>query len=442
MRKMSKTTAKIPKSRSKYLMQFLKKKAEGSRERTSSNQDNLVTVYSSIAKGMHRRGNSTRIQTNIGSNEGYQHYNNDQHMDMEWEEDKYQTPKNNSNRRRVKKIERYEDYDQMDYNSSSNHLGFESTAYTREPSELAKIRHERRKNFVKMNMSLEKVHQVHISDESIDDIDEDEECASIPSEEKTKKEIHNEFYHKINRASQHKPGDKDDPYCLMFDQDLSLNKMIDEIICSRPTKFSDRHEQFGDDEAKEEITYDVNSKEDSNEITITPEYNMDSVPIEVDSPDFVSPLTKEQKKNFKHINKFKKTYKNKEVYRKDRSPVMPKRKTNLKLKCFEPLGSIKKRAIRRSSIKQDKLKRSASKGKEQIKSKSKINPVLERLISNFYNLLSNEINKQKLLEQFKSVGKGGVIELQDEPIFPLKTTLDYLLMQYSGCNFNIKTVNC
>ena len=102
MRKMSKTTAKIPKSRSKYLMQFLKRKDEGSAEKETHYNNNLVTIYSSVSGGAHRRGNSTRIQSNMVSNETYNEYNNDQHMEQDYEEEKYQTPKKYSTRRRVK----------------------------------------------------------------------------------------------------------------------------------------------------------------------------------------------------------------------------------------------------------------------------------------------------------------------------------------------------
>lgn len=207
---MHKTTAKIPKSRSKYLMQFLKRKIDGSEEKPNIEANKYVTIYSSVSGGPHRRGNSTQF-SNMRDTEECMNVDRTPYGD-EQQESIYQTPKSYSTRRRIKKKERYEDIEEPDYSSGSKQLAFDSTDCTRQVSDMAKIRYERRRDFIKMNSSAERVKPVQIDDDSIDDIDEDEECDSIPSEEKTKKEIHNDFYQRINRASEHYPNQREDPY--------------------------------------------------------------------------------------------------------------------------------------------------------------------------------------------------------------------------------------
>lgn len=49
-------------------------------------------------------------------------------------------------------------------------------------------------------------------------------------------------------------------------------------------------------------------------------------------------------------------------------------------------------------------------------------------------------NKQKVLELFKVEGKGGIIEIKGEPIFPLKMTLDYLIPTYKDCSVTINSM--
>jgi hypothetical protein len=106
---------------------------------------------------------------------------------------------------------KYGDYDEGS-SSSGKKAYFESTDCTRNGSEAIKARHQRHKNFMRLNASHERVPQVQISDQSIDEIDEEEECGSIPSEDKPEKKIQNEFYHRINQASQNPHGMLDDPY--------------------------------------------------------------------------------------------------------------------------------------------------------------------------------------------------------------------------------------
>jgi hypothetical protein len=79
----------------------------------------------------------------------------------------------------------------------------------------------------------------------------------------------------------------------------------------------------------------------------------------------------------------------------------------------------------------------ARSGNNQLSPKSNADPLTEKLINAFYQLIVDHSNKTKLLEQFKSTGKGGIIELEGEPIFPLKMTLDYLLMDYNRCVFKV-----
>ena len=58
---MVKATPKIPKSRSKYLMQFLQRKAEEHPEAIVNNHDNIVSVSPTMIGMAHRRGNSGQI---------------------------------------------------------------------------------------------------------------------------------------------------------------------------------------------------------------------------------------------------------------------------------------------------------------------------------------------------------------------------------------------
>ena len=59
--KIAKATPKIPKSRSKYLMQFLQRKAEERPEINLANWDNIVSISPPVIGMAHRRGNSGKI---------------------------------------------------------------------------------------------------------------------------------------------------------------------------------------------------------------------------------------------------------------------------------------------------------------------------------------------------------------------------------------------
>lgn len=63
---MAKATPKIPKSRSKYLMQFLQRKADERPEINADHIDNMVSVSPTITSMTHRRGNSGKISPNDG----------------------------------------------------------------------------------------------------------------------------------------------------------------------------------------------------------------------------------------------------------------------------------------------------------------------------------------------------------------------------------------
>lgn len=44
------------------------------------------------------------------------------------------------------------------------------------------------------------------------------------------------------------------------------------------------------------------------------------------------------------------------------------------------------------------------------------------------------------MQMFKTEGKGALIEIADEPIFSLKTTIDYLVQEYSSKIFNFTKI--
>lgn len=351
----------------------------------------------------------------------------------------FETPKGYSIRRRLKKINKYEDYDDAKHSSSSRKQEFDSTECTREQTELARIRYERRKQFmINLNTSCERVKQVQLEDESIDDIEDDEEWDSIPSEEKEKKNLHNDFYSKIKLASQHKSDSRDNPYWQLFDEDPCIHKIIDEILSGEQLKFSDNHESYWREEVKEEINYDADiHEEDNNQISIVPEFNLDKVSIEISKTPMKSYPKKDR--NYKGFNKYQKSSIQKDNYTKESTPKTQVKKKVGSIKSIEPKSSVKRGSNIKVSVQKDNSKTRARNGTQQNKTRNSLDPISERLLNNFYYLIGDSNNKVKILEQFKVSGKGGVIEFKGEPIYPLKITLDYLLNAYQGCTFAITT---
>ena len=232
MEKVCKTTAKIPKSRSKYLMQFLKEKRDRSSTSSQSHLDNnknYTEVYSKVSRTSKK---NQRKELNYD-----QDYKPDVEMAEEGEELKYKTPTHFGTRRRVKKIQHYEEY--HNYCHSSPHkYGIESTAYSNGTTGSHIINFSKtKKNRSPFNSSVEKVHQIHEGDESVEDIEEDEEWDSIPSEDQARPEINNEFYKKIKQASHHDSSPNGSHYvCPMpICKDGLANQTRNQLDC---TEFS------------------------------------------------------------------------------------------------------------------------------------------------------------------------------------------------------------
>ena len=81
----------------------------------------------------------------------------------------------------------------------------------------------------------------------------------------------------MNDAAEVDFSEKEDPYSLLFEPDLWINKMIDDIITNdHSKKFSGDNENFGREEFKEEDNEDIDMQEDS-EIAIAPEFNIDDI---------------------------------------------------------------------------------------------------------------------------------------------------------------------
>ena len=334
-------------------------------------------------------------------------------------------------------MNKYEDYDDAKNSLSSRRLEFDSTEWTREQTDLARIRHERRKQFmINLNTSCERVKQVQLEDESIDDIEDDEEWDSIPSEEKEKKNLHNDFYSRIQLASQHKSNSRENPYWLLFDEDLSINKMIDEIISGEQLKFSDSTDFYRREEMKEEINYDMDIHEDdNNQISIVPEFNLDQVSIEFNKTPIKSVSKKD--KNSKIINKYQKSSNQKDSSKKESTPKTQMKRKVGSIKSIEPKSSLKRSSNIKVSAQKDDSKSRIRKVTQQMKTKCNLDPTSERLLNNFYHFIGDWNNKAKLIEQFQTLGKGGIIEFAGEPIYPLKTSLDYLLSTYQGSKFSM-----
>lgn len=248
--------------------------------------------------------------------------------------------------------------------------------------------------------------------------------------------MHNDFYSKIKLASQHKANPRDNPYCLLFDEDLSINKMIDEIISGERLKFSDGSEPYQREEIKEEMNYDADIyEEDNNQISIVPEFNLDKVSVEVQKTP--TKFNGKRDKNYKVLNKYQKS-----STQKDSTPKTQVKKRAGGLKSIEPKSLVKRGSNVKVSVQKDNSKTRTRSGTQQNKAKNNLDPISERLLNNFYYLIGDSNNKIKVLEQFKATGKGGVIEFKGEPIYPLKITLDYLLSTYQGCTFAITTSKC
>lgn len=70
--------------------------------------------------------------------------------------------------------------------------------------------------------------------------------------------------------------------------------------------------------------------------------------------------------------------------------------------------------------------------KSNIKAKKRVATQIEKLINEFYSQISVQGNKEKLLSLFKTEGRGAIIEIEDNPIFPLKLTLEFLVDRFKN----------
>lgn len=123
MDKVCKTTAKIPKSRSKYLMQFLQKN-EGHMDSSPpvrmEDGHKYTQIYSKIRttpKLARKSAINRKKELNAAD------------VEMIEDNEEFKTPTNYNSRRRVKKIDQYDEYHNY-YNSSPQKYGIESTAYS------------------------------------------------------------------------------------------------------------------------------------------------------------------------------------------------------------------------------------------------------------------------------------------------------------------------
>jgi hypothetical protein len=105
-----------------------------------------------------------------------------------------------------------------------------------------------------------------------------------------------------------------DAYSLLFEPDLSINKMIDEIISgNHDMKFSGTNENIGQEEVKDEIEMDIND-DGEGAIAMIPEFSIDEVITSIQDSEYRSPLTRQQKKSFKYLNKFQKVRVSNDLY--------------------------------------------------------------------------------------------------------------------------------
>lgn len=195
---------------------------------------------------------------------------------------------------------------------------------------------------------------------------------------KLNKEIHNEFYKKINMASNeliqpkicmesaYKHTKRDDPYSLLFETDLTINRMIDEIISNEHTKFSGAYEHIGREENKDSM--EIDDQEDS--IAIIPEFNIDDVVSSIREPICNSPTNRQQKKSFKYLNKFQKVRRSREMKVSKATPKTQRKRGNgFKLNSNEPMTAIKRSEFLKNRLKNVKRESSSRRSKNVIKPK-------------------------------------------------------------------------
>lgn len=214
--------------------------------------------------------------------------------------------------------------------------------------------------------------------------------------------------------------------------------MIEEILSGEQLKFSDRNGEDSLEEIKEEMKFDRDTRECDNEIAIVSEFTLDNPHFEPHREQKIASLTKEKNKIKNTI--YQKTSKFRDTSQKEATPRTQKKKRSGKtsFRAIEPKSCAKRESAKQSTA-PSSSKKSSFVQTNTTKVKSTLDSTSERFIHNFYCLAGDIKNKQKVFEQFKCTGKGGIIELEGDPIFSLKATLDFLLTTYNGCVFMISS---
>ena len=76
--------------------------------------------------------------------------------------------------------------------------------------------------------------------------------------------------------------------------------------------------------------------------------------------------------------------------------------------------------------------------KSNIKNQQKIGGQIEKIVEKLYEFLPAPIDKEKLNSLFKMEGKGSIIQIEDNPIFPFKISLDFLQEKFKNARFNVE----
>ena len=219
------------------------------------------------------------------------------------------------------------------------------------------------------------------------------------------------------------------------------------MITSSPSHFnapSPGHPNNIDMDSRTSSIVKLNS-EYEDEITIVPNYELEATS--------KSPISRRKQKSLKFMNRYHHRVSNKTAHHTGSSAFSPVSNNSngsnmVTIDCLKLTPNLKLRGCENKVTRTPKSKINI---RGAIKSKRRIATSVEKLINNFYSQVTHpniqllapgkaEKNKD-ILSLFKTEGKGAVIEVENNPIFPLKLTIEYLQSRYAKCQFMPKNIN-
>lgn len=229
---------------------------------------------------------------------------------------------------------------------------------------------------------------------------------------------------------------------LLFDHDLSVNKMIEDILNSETMNISDHLEQIWNEELKED-DYSIGMPMNKNDSSARKKNKYSFVQLASDYDDEItikpnfevywskSPASRRQSKTHKYLNKCKQSPRQPSKYTFKGQLIEGSKDTSSNMITIDWLKLSPNLKLK---IPENKIRTTRSKVmvKSNIKAKKRVATQIEKLINEFYSQISVQGNKEKLLSLFKTEGRGAIIEIEDNPIFPLKLTLEFLVDRFKN----------